>query len=406
MRLLIISILGATTLGIATLTGPACAADARTATGFPGKTQLQFRFRSEGVEEAGFASDALASTFRTRLTWTSPGWRGWQATAELDDIRALDADAYNSTVNGQGGRPVVPDAVDTELNRAVLEWKHPRLDLALGRQRLALDNQRFIGNVAWRQNEQTVDGVSLRWHATSRAEVTAAWVTNVNRVYGPRSGTQSADWHGDSAILHGRADLGRFGTLSAFWHGLEFDNSAATSVSTTGMLWSGIARPGDGWRLPWAASLAYQRDYGRNPSDYSAHYRQLELGVGRGPATLKVGLESLGGDPTRPDRRFQTPLATLHVFQGWADKFLATPPQGIDDRYVAIEATLQGFTAVLGWHDFRAEAVPRPFGREWDLSISRKLGDRCELLGKFADYRAAGFATDTRKAWLMLTATL
>ena len=406
MRLLIMFIVGAAASGIATLAAPARAADARAAPAFPGKTQLQFRLRAEAVDEAGFASDALATTLRTRLTWTSPGWRGWQATAEFDDVRALDADAYNSTINGRASRPVVADPAGTELNRAVLEWKHPKLDVALGRQRLALDNQRFIGNVGWRQNEQTVDGVSMRWHATKRAEVTAAWVTNVNRVFGPRSGAQSADWHGDTAILHGKADLGDLGTLSAFWHGLDFDNSAATSVATTGLLWSGIAKAGNGWRVPWAASIARQRDYGRNPSDYSASYRQLELGVGRGPATLKVGLESLGGDPTRPDRRFQTPLATLHVFQGWADKFLATPPQGIEDRYVAVEATLHGFTAVLGWHDFRAAAIPRSFGQEWNLSVSRKLGDRYELLGKFADYRADGFATDTRKAWLMLTANL
>ena len=408
MRLLISSILGAATLGIATLAGPASAADPSATKALPGKVQLQFRLRTEAVEEDGFASDAQATTLRTRLTWSSPGWRGWKATAEFDDIRALDADAYNSTVNGPTARPVVADPVGTELNRAVLEWKHPRLDLAvaLGRQRLALDNQRFIGNVAWRQNEQTVDGASLRWHATKRVELTAAWVTNVNRVYGPRSGTQSADWHGDSAILHGKADIGRFGTLAAFWHGLDFDNSPSTSVATTGVLWSGTARTASGWRLPWSASFATQRDYGRNPSDYSAHYRQLELGVGRGPATVKVGFESLGGDPTRPNRRFQTPLATLHAFQGWADKFVATPPQGIDDRYVTIEATLRGYTALVGWHDFRAESLDRAFGQEWNLSVSRKFGDRYELLGKLADYRADGFATDTRKAWLMLAVNL
>ncbi len=306
MRLLIMFIVGAAASGIATLAAPARAADARAAPAFPGKTQLQFRLRAEAVDEAGFASDALATTLRTRLTWTSPGWRGWQATAEFDDVRALDADAYNSTINGRASRPVVADPAGTELNRAVLEWKHPKLDVALGRQRLALDNQRFIGNVGWRQNEQTVDGVSMRWHATKRAEVTAAWVTNVNRVFGPRSGAQSADWHGDTAILHGKADLGDLGTLSAFWHGLDFDNSAATSVATTGLLWSGIAKAGNGWRVPWAASIARQRDYGRNPSDYSASYRQLELGVGRGPATLKVGLESRGGarrGPTAGSRR-------------------------------------------------------------------------------------------------------
>ena len=401
MRLLIISILGA-----ASLAAPARAADDKAAAAFPGKAQLQFRLRTEAVDEQGFARDANATTLRSRLTWTSPGWRGWQATMEVDDIRALDDQGYNSTVNGQTARPVIADPVDTELNRAVVEWKQPQFDLALGRQRLVLDNQRFIGNVGWRQNEQTYDGTTLRWRATKKAELTLAWIADVNRVFGPRSGTQAADWHGDSAIVHGKADLGRFGSLSAFWHGLDFENSPATSVATSGLSWSGVAKAGKGWRLPWAAAFATQQDYGRNPTDYSADYHQLELGVGRGAATVKVGLESLGGDATRPNRRFQTPLATLHAFQGWADKFLTTPPQGVEDRYVTLEATYRGATAVVGWHDFRAEAVDRSYGREWNVSVSRKFGTRYELLGKFADYDADGFATDTRKAWLMFTATL
>ncbi len=389
----------------ATLAAPALAVDPPS-TGLPGTTLLQFRLRVESVDEAAFRETATATTLRTRLTWTSERNRGWQAAVEVDDIRALDQDSYNSTVNSQTIRPVIPDAVDTELNRAVLEWKQPQFDLALGRQRLVLDNQRFIANVGWRQNEQTVDGAVLRWHPANKGELTLAWITNVNRVFGPRSGTQAANWHGDTVIVHGKSDFGRLGTLSAFWHGLDFDNAASSSVSTAGLLWTGVAKPGGGWQLPWKVSLASQHDYAGNLTDYSATYRQLEFGLARGPATLRLGLESLGGDATRPDRSFQTPLATLHAFQGWADKLLTTPSQGLEDRYVTLEATFHGTQALVSWHDFRAEAIDRRFGHEWNLSVSRKIGTRYELLGKFADYTADGFATDTRKAWLMFTATL
>ncbi len=385
---------------------PAAAADKPKDIAAAGKVHLELRLRTEAVDESGLPKDALATTLRTRLSWTSAAWQSWQATVEFDDIHALDDAAYNSTINGQSSRPVVADPVGTELNRAVLEWKSKTVDVALGRQRLLLDDQRFIGNVGWRQNEQTFDAASVRWQATPRAELRAAWIANVNRVFGPRSGgAQAANWHGDTLILNGKLDLARFGTLSAFWYGLDFDNARSASSATAGLRWNGKVESG-GWRWSWTASLAHQNDYGRNPVDYSASYHLVELGAGRGPVTFRVGHESLGGDASRPERRFQTPLATLHAFDGWADKFLTTPAVGLEDLYLGFDANYRGFKGQISWHDFRAEAVDRSLGREWDLTVSRKLSSRYELLAKYADYTARGFATDTRKGWLMLTVTL
>ena len=46
------------------------------------------------------------------------------------------------------------------------------------------------------------------------------------------------------------------------------------------------------------------------------------------------GYEVLGADDGAALTSFQTPLATLHKFQGWADKFLTTPPNGIREGAV------------------------------------------------------------------------
>ena len=70
-----------------------------------------------------------------------------------------------------------------------------------------------------------------------------------------------------------------------------------------------------------------------------------------------------------------------------------------------METTIRGVVAQAQWHDFRAAAGSGRYGQELDLSLSRKFGKRYELLGKYADYSASGFSSDTRKAWLMLTAT-
>ena len=148
-----------------------------------GKFELQWRLRAEAVDDAALARDSNATTLRTRVAWSSPARAGWQAAIELDDVRALDRDAYFSTVDGPPDRPVIADPVGTNLNRAVLEYKRRDFDLALGRQRLTLDDQRFVGNVGWRQNEQTYDGAALRWRPLAKTELTLAWIGNVNRIY-------------------------------------------------------------------------------------------------------------------------------------------------------------------------------------------------------------------------------
>ena len=92
----------------------------------------------------------------------------------------------------------------------------------------------------------------------------------------------------------------------------------------------------------------------------------------------------------------------MHAFQGWADKFLTTPPQGLRDTYVAANARTQGVEAQLAWHDFRADAVSRSYGTEWDASVGHKFNPHCELLLKGARYSSDGLAADTRKLWLQV----
>ena len=52
-----------------------------------------------------------------------------------------------------------------------------------------------------------------------------------------------------------------------------------------------------------------------------------------GIVTVKAAYESLEGNGARG---FSTPLATLHAFQGWADVFLNTPADGVDDASLTL----------------------------------------------------------------------
>ena len=102
----------------------------------------------------------------------------------------------------------------------------------------------------------------------------------------------------------------------------------------------------------------------------------------------------------------QTPLATLHAFQGWADQFLATPANGVEDLMATLSGGYKGFKLTGVYHDFNFEHVNGDIGHEWDAVLSRTFCDHYTVELKVADYIADNttFAKlDTLKAWASVT---
>lgn len=62
-------------------------------------------------------------------------------------------------------------------------------------------------------------------------------------------------------------------------------------------------------------------------------------------------------------------------------------------------AALCATAAIATYHRFDSDYGSVRYGDEWDVSAGFKLG-KLALLAKYADYRAKGFGTDTRKVWL------
>lgn len=367
-----------------------------------GKVQMSLRTRIENVSDDALTRDATATTFRARLNYGTDVWNHLSALLEVDDLGVLGGESYNSTRNGRTDRPVIADPPALDLNQALVKFAGTQDEVLLGRQRLALDNQRFIGGSAWRQNEQTFDALTVRSRRLPLTTLSYSYIDNVNRVYGPDPGTPPPDLRSSSHVLHALVDLKAAGKLSLFGHWFDLRTTPSLSNQNLGALWTGSYALGSQWTLPWQASYVQQQDYAGNPNSYSTRYYQVELGASRASWGLRAGIEVLGGDPKLAGHAFQTPLATLHAFQGWADKFLNTPPQGIRDTYVTANARFSGVEAQLAWHDFHADAVSRRYGGEWDASLGRKFGSHCELLLKAAKYDADGYAADTEKLWLQV----
>lgn len=99
-----------------------------------------------------------------------------------------------------------------------------------------------------------------------------------------------------------------------------------------------------------------------------------------------------------------TPLATLHKFQGFADKFLATPGAGIQDFYLKVAGKFDKVGLTAFWHNLEAAEGGADYGTELDLVGSYKINKHVSALLKYSNYSSDGHASDTDKLWFMVTA--
>ncbi|MGE0666239.1 MAG: hypothetical protein AB7O49_06740 [Sphingomonadales bacterium] len=364
------------------------------------KPILDVRVRYENVDQANFLQEADALTLRVRAGFETG--KAWDTSflAEFDWVESIVGD-YNSTANGKTMFPTVADPQDVELNRLQLtNGSLPQTTITLGRQRINLDDQRFVGNVGWRQNEQTFDAVRVVNKSIPKLTVDLAYLIQVNRIFGPDS--VQGRWNGDNFLANAGYDLG-FGTLSVFGYWLNFRESAVNSSQTFGARFSG-KQSFSGVTLNYAASVATQSDWKNNPIDYSVMYYMAEGSAAWKGIMVGGGWESLGGDGVKG---FATPLATLHKFQGWADVFLTTPAGGITDTYAKAGYTMKNvgpFSSVSllsFYHWFDSENGGADLGQEFDISLTAAY-KKFEFTVKFADYDAETFGVDTQKIWFQI----
>lgn len=367
-----------------------------------GQAEISFRYRAEQVDQDGFNDKALASTLLTRLSFKTLSFHGTSLVLEVDDLSFIGDDRFNSTRNRRTTYPVIADPDGIGVNQAYLNFQFERTNSSarIGRQRVNRGNQRFVGGVGWRQNEQTFDAIDLQWKLDTFS-LNYTYVSRVARIFGPDAGTPPASLDADTHFLNGQFDFSHGARVATYAYFLDFEDAASASNKTFGVRLT-AAPTIEGLSFPLAVEFADQKEHGNNPADYSVHYLALEAGVTGSLGSLSLGQEILEGSATGA---FSTPLATLHKFQGWADKFLSTPLNGIDDRYVTLKTRLGAVQLMAGYHWFEADVGGANFGDELDVSVSWNTGDHLKWLVKAARYDADTYASDTTKAWLMLTVT-
>lgn len=367
-----------------------------------GSTSLGFRLRHEQVDDDAFDQKANASTLRTRLSYTSASWQGLDLMVEFDHVGHLFDERFNDTRNGNATLPVVADPKGADLNQAALRYRTDALTATAGRQRILLDNQRFVGGVGWRQNEQTYDALRLAFTPMDDVLLDYSWVSNTRRIFGPQDGVVPAALISDHHLLNMKWNAHKAATAGAYLYALDFNDAAALSSQTIGAYVTGKLAF-DSLTLDYRVEAASQSEHGDNPVDYSADYQLISTGATFAGVRLGLAIETLGADEDA-GIAFTTPLATGHAFQGWTDKFLGTPASGIQDTYVSLGGSVKNINLLAVWHDYSSDVGSSDLGTELNLQASKKFANQYTLTVKYADYQADTFSSDTRKLWLMAEA--
>jgi hypothetical protein len=361
------------------------------------RPNLDLRYRLEVVDQDGFDRDATASTLRLRLGLESPDWSGFSLGGMVHANRAVFGTGFNSTANSKTQYPVVADPDDENVSQAWLRYRSgENFQAIIGRQRIVEDNHRFIGNVGFRQLEQTFDAVTLAWQPAADWQFDLRYLDRAHRVFGrsnPNPLLAEADL--DAWMATATHDLGP-ARLALFAHRLVFDDRPASHRNIGARLTGAI---------PGGHGLDYRLEYARQDGlrelspESGQDYLHLRLAQRLEQWHWFAGHERLGGDG---QYAFQTPLATLHAHNGWSDQFLSTPPEGLIDTYLAAGTAFGQWTGLIKLHDFRSDHGSSRYGREYGAMIGRPVLENASFEAKLAWFDGSGGSGDVAKLWLTL----
>ena len=339
-----------------------------------GKPIIDVRYRFETKDQDGFAEDAYANTVRTRLGFETGEIYHLKVLVEFENVFNIGGDHFNSTTNGLTQYPVIADPDATEINRAQVTFTGiEKTPITLGRQRYNLNNHRFVGAVDFRQNQQTFDAARISTSLIDNVILDYLYISRVHRIFGDEN--PLGEFDSDSHVIAATIDGGEYGKLKSYSVLLDLKEAPALSSNSWGVRYenSFTIDVEDKVTFNIVGEYASQSDAANNPADYRESYIHGEGALGIGALTGKVGFEKLGGNGVSS---FKTPLATLHKFQGFADVFLATPPEGLRDLYGTLSYNWRdapygaGVKVFATYHSFRSDVGAIDFGDEFDAGVA------------------------------------
>ncbi len=365
--------------------------------GKDGGVKADINYRFENVDQnAGTANTANSNTIRTRVGILSPSFHGVQGFAEYEGTHAMQSD-YNDARGHNTGFSTIADPAYNELNQLWLSYSSlPDTVIKGGRQRIKFDDDRFIGNVGWRQMETTFDSALITNKSLPNTTINAGYIGNVQ--------TFTATTENINApILNVNYKLGDYGNVVGYGYWLDYTEKEnyVKSNQTFGLRLNGATpKIYTNYNLLYTAEWSIQQDYGHQTANYEVNRYNVMGGFNAYFMTFQGAVEQLNGNGKNA---FITPLGTNHAFQGWADLFaVTTPVNGIRDVFGTVSAKVwdDSLTVAGVYHDYTDDTGNVSYGKEWDFQATKKFGKHYSVMAKYANYEADKFNTDTQKIWV------
>ncbi|MDI1360695.1 alginate export family protein [Methylotenera sp.] len=409
-----------------------------------GKPMTSFRLRYENVQQDGngpagtpFATkpleDANAFTLRSLIGWQTSPFHNFSFAAQIINVTKLndnynDGTAFSPAISAGSNQPdhlgyaKVVDPDQTNINQAYIDWTGLKnTKFRLGRQQTNLDNVRFIGDIGFRQVMQVFDGVSVTNKSIPDTNVYAAHFESVNQINTRYRTAGALDIVNAKYSISGTEGITGYGYFSKFddlgfgnaWFGGTTNAGRNQSNKTLGLRLDGVHPFNPNFRAAYTAEYAKQTDYSGGDSLIDAHYLKLGGGVGFDAFNIRIDQETLSSNDGK--FAFQTPFGTNHLFQGWVDKFLATPRQGIKDTFVTATYRLDDFLFFADYHVINSDVdfakvgggTGDKYGKEWNVAVTYNVNSNIMTkleYGKFTEsdqyVATANRIRDTDKLWL------
>lgn len=388
-----------------------------------GKNLTSFRLRYEHVDQEGKPETADALTLRSLVGWQTAPFHNFSVGVQIIDVAKLD-NRYDDRrlgdpEKGMGDYPIIVDPHDTDINQLYVDWtgiKNTRF--RVGRQQINLDNVRFIGDIGFRQVMQVFDGYSVLNKSLPNTEIYLAHFERVKQI-------STRLQQGELEIVNVKYRISPAESLTGYGYFSNFETPtiAKTSVlgtntdqsnKTLGLRLDGTRRINDDWRLLYTAEYAKQTDYSGGDSRIDAHYGRAGIGAGYQGWFARIDHEKLSSNDSQ--YAFQTPFGTNHLFQGWADHFLVTPTQGIEDTFITVGGKpLPALTLHAEYHFIHADedfakfggSFGDKFGKEFDFAATWSVNSKFLVKAEYANFKEddrianpLGRKTDIEKVWL------
>lgn len=368
-----------------------------------GELFVDGRIRVEAIKDGGYPERAEAATARARVGFITGEFNRLSALVEVEGT-VVEGDLAPP---GAGGypHPSVGAAGNVELNRVQLIYDHDNAYAALGRQLLEFDDERYVGDEPWRQDDRTFDAAFAAYDIAPGVELAYAYVWRMNDVYG-----DDFDQESDSHLIHLGWTQSNALRLAGFAYLIDLRDAPGQSSATYGARASGSLPFGPAV-FDYEGSWARQVDYGAAVGDFELDDVMAAGGLAYGPASLTARYQRLEGDGTRG---VTYPFASRHGQRGWTALFENAPATGLEAMSLEGEANLSSLPALsfarglvlqAALHDFDTVVGNDDLGWEWNAAARLALSRAWSAELAYASFDGAGGAPgydDRQAAWLSL----